>query len=242
MNKLAMIDKEGADELDLLKVKIAQYDDGFRRAYSQQMGYAFLAGLAVNRAKEILPQGKFIPWVEESKLNRMSANRYGRFVEALIEAHPAVGKCNTAMLQISSGDGDVTKLSEEDQEQILKAVHDAADGKTLTEMYRDLGVIRQPKKQEYHPIRQTPEEALEAEKQAAIDWGHQMATDAREAIDQWTEYQEDGKLKLPAVLHWPAKLRAEIRGLHISLGKILDGIGKKQKPKGKKVSTTDKHG
>lgn len=233
MNKLTILDKaevESTEELDKLKARIIDYDCGFRTAYQSQMGYAFLAGIALLRAKEIVPHGKFLAWREAElpQITRSSASRYMQFAEALPAKDPTVGSLPEVKLL-----GNGAELSDDSKKKILETVYEVADGKTLTEMYRDLGVIRQPKAKEHHPVKQTPEEKLEAEKQADIAWGEALVADARELVEQWTDHTRDDSGRLPAVLNWPAKLRTELRGLHISLGKVLDGIGRKQKPHAK---------
>ena len=73
-------------------------------------------------------------------------------------------------LQISSG-----KLKKQDKAVILKAVHEVADGKTLTGMYRDLGLVREKKAAVHHSIKAkklSPEEELDLRKNADAEaWG-----------------------------------------------------------------------
>ena len=167
MNKLEVIEKEAAEELDRLKGRIADYDHEFRSAFSRQMGYAFLAGAALLRAKAIVPHGKFLEWREAElpQISRSSASRYTQFAEAVTLKDPTVGSLAEVKLLMEG-----EPLSPAQQQKIAGAVHDLADGKTLTEMYRDLGVIRQPEKPKHTPAKPlTPAEELAAEKEHARD-------------------------------------------------------------------------
>jgi hypothetical protein len=160
MNALSIIEISTAEELDQLQVAIVDYDREVRSAFGRQMSYAFLAGAALLRAKEIIPHGKFMEW-RESDLNveRSSAERYMKFAAA-ISKFPTVGNLREVKL-LGSGEA----LTPAQQKKITDAVHDLTDGKTLTEMYRDLGVIRQPQKPKHHPQKPvSPEDELEARK------------------------------------------------------------------------------
>jgi len=175
-------------ELDILKGKIIEYDAGCRQAFGEQMGYAFLAGLALNRAKDLVPHGNsggpgFTKWREANlpEISERSARRYMEFSGKLILSYPAVGKTATVAvfkserLELPEG-----ALPEQEQKAVLQAVHDAADGKTLTEMYRDLGIIREAKKQQHHPRKPTtPEQELEAARTAAAETVLHLATSLR---------------------------------------------------------------
>jgi hypothetical protein len=139
--------------------RIKTYHEGTLRAFSDQMGYAFLSGVELLALKETC-DGDFIK-VCQSELPQLSngaRGRYMAFTKALIEKFPTVGNLAKQPLLITNG-----RIEAEASKQICKAVHDVADGKTLTEMYRDLGVIRQPKKQVHTAPRDlTPDEELAA--------------------------------------------------------------------------------
>lgn len=166
MNKLQVIEREAADELDQLKARITDYDREFHSAFQRQMGFAFLAGCALLRAKEIVPHGKFVEWRESElpELSRSSASRYTQFAEAL-RKDPTVGSLKEVRLLGNGGE-----LTADQQQKVADAVHKLADGKTLTEMYRDLGVIRQPEKPKHHPRKPSdPGEDLDAQKAWSLD-------------------------------------------------------------------------
>lgn len=146
--------------------QIKSYHAAFEKSFGDQMGYAFLAGASLNTAKESLPHGKFTTWREANlpEIPERSAQRYMKFADQIrhsVADLPSPGKLKLL------GNGD---LAEKDKEKVLAAVHEIADGKTLTQLYRDLGVIREKKAPEHHPAKpRTPEEKLADRKQAARD-------------------------------------------------------------------------
>ena len=79
--------------LDQLQVQIVQYDAGFRNAFGRQMGYAYLAGAALNEAKALCPHGQFGEWVAAKlpTISKTSRCRYMEFAEAIESKFPTVG-------------------------------------------------------------------------------------------------------------------------------------------------------
>lgn len=143
--------------------RIKQYEAACRNSFSAQMGYAFLTGVELNAAKEELPHGKFMEWRETflPEIPERSAQRYMRFADQIRHSG---GFADSGKLKLL-GNGD---LNEKDKEKVLEAVHEIADGKTLTQLYRDLGVIREKKHQVHTPRKPvTPEEQVESQNKAA---------------------------------------------------------------------------
>lgn len=122
--------------------RIKQYDAGCRGAFGQQMGYAFLSGAELNALKEELPHGAWIPAREEffPEIPARTATRYMSFAEQI--GHGVADLPSWQNIKLL-GNG---AIPDNEKENILKAVHDLADGKTLTQLYRDLGVIREAQK------------------------------------------------------------------------------------------------
>jgi hypothetical protein len=151
--------------------RILAYHNSCIRAFGQQMGYAFLCGLELNAAKTEIAHGAFTKWREKhlAALPERTAQLYMSFTSALIErSKPVAALSSPDFLNsklLTNGD-----LDDAHRNELLKAVYEATDGKTLTEMYRELGVIRAPKRQQYTPPQdRTPEELLAAEKADALD-------------------------------------------------------------------------
>lgn len=129
-------------------VRIWTYHQGRTVAFGQQMGYAFLAGLELNQVKAQLPHGEFQPWWKKhlAELPERSGQRYMAFATALIEQNRHVADLATKPLLLAGG-----ILDKKEEKAIVEAVYEASDSKSLTEFYRDLGLIRPPQKPKYHP-------------------------------------------------------------------------------------------
>ncbi|NOS70084.1 MAG: hypothetical protein HOP33_09150 [Verrucomicrobia bacterium] len=194
--------------------RIKVYDAAFHNAFSQQMGYAYLAGCELNAIKEALPHGEFMKWKAKflPAIPHRSATQYMTFQTKLASVAnlPTVGECRLL------GNGE---LPEKEKEKILKAVHQAADGKTLTQLYRDLGVIRE-KKHPVHTPRKTvsPEDQVDAEEKTAVELANVFLTAAATlALDDKTI------LKLSAVK------KAEVLAASIKVSDLIRKFSKKGK-------------
>jgi hypothetical protein len=124
--------------------RIKTFHQGTLNAFRDQMGYAFLAGVELQALKASAAHGAFakLRAKELPELPERTAQQYMKFADALKSKSATVADLASQPRLLTD-----SKLAEEDAKTVCKAVHDAADGKSLTEMYRDLGVIRQPKKQ-----------------------------------------------------------------------------------------------
>lgn len=145
---------------------IKAYHAGCIIGFKQHMGYAYLAGVELVALKEALPHGEFektrssfLPEVTER-----TAQRYMKFAGSLLLNPPGGNATPVSDLKLLPNG----ELTEESRELVLKSVYEMADGKTLTEMYRDLGVIREKKIPVHTPPKElTPEEQLKAEVEQA---------------------------------------------------------------------------
>lgn len=162
---------ESAVELEVVTIderaeRILKYHDLQRDAFGQQMGYIFLAGYELNQAKDELPHGEYEKWRERTlpTLPKSTSAIYRGFAEGLISKCPTVGHL-TGTLQLTQG-----SLSPEARQTVIEAVHLAADGKSLMEMYRELDLVRKPKKPTFTPPKKlSAKEQVEAEKKAAME-------------------------------------------------------------------------
>ena len=166
-DKLEVISAAQTDRIERIK----SYHQHCIRSFNTQMGYAFLCGAELSAAKAEVPHGQFTEWRERylPQIPARSATRYIQFAEALAQnGHLADLKqplrlCDSAVKNNGT-------LTDKEQEAVLKAVHEVADGKTLTQLYRDLGVIREPKDPNATPrktVKLTEEEKVAAELAAA---------------------------------------------------------------------------
>jgi hypothetical protein len=169
MNKPVKIEMPGDIDLAQSKERIASYHENGWRSAQQQFGYQFLAGVELHRAKAALAHGQFGKWIEENfssgpcPLTDRTAQRYMKFAEELISKSKTVADLSAKPLQITNGE-----IPEKQKKAILDAVFEFADGKSVTEMMRDLGIIRPAKKQEYTaPKELTADEQAKAEEEQA---------------------------------------------------------------------------
>lgn len=147
-------------------VRISAYHSGFVAGFKQQMGYAYLAGRELVSLKESLPHGDFqeacsayLPGVTER-----TAQRYMK-LHARLELNVAGGKNDTVSHLKLLPNGE---LSEEAEKAVLAAVYEAADGKTMTDLYRDTDLIREKKAPKHTPPKElTPEETIAARREQA---------------------------------------------------------------------------
>jgi hypothetical protein len=215
--------------------RIRTYHDGCVRAFGQQMGFAFLAGLELNRVKDEIAHGQFMAWVEKHlpEIPHRTATRYMGFADALTPKLATVANLDTARLQLTNGD-----LPTEAKAEVLQAVHDVADGKTLTQLYRDLGVIRDKKDpnegEKEKPKNLSPEEQLAA-------WKERDNSALQTIVDAMRTYmpQEDDDQDRPRY-HSP-ELAKEARRIGVEFTKFLKrSLGKPKKGKASKASTVNR--
>jgi hypothetical protein len=165
------------ETLGLRRDRILHYHTSVIRAFSQQMGYAFLCGLELNAAKAEIAHGAFEKWREQNlpALPKRTACRYSLFATALQENCTAISKLTErAQLLLTNGD-----FEDADRTELLQAVHDATDGKTLTELYRDLGVIRDPIAQKDRARGEPVKLTAEDRQRLNVEFTHRLAGDAR---------------------------------------------------------------
>lgn len=128
--------------------RISVYHQSFEKAAQDQLGYAFLCGVELAQAKAQLKgeqgHGQFVKWREAAlpQISQPTTSRYMQFAKAIAEQSKQIATITAKPLQLTNGE-----LPEEDRKIILKAVHDFADGATLTELYRAHGILRKPKHQ-----------------------------------------------------------------------------------------------
>lgn len=195
--------------------RIAAYHSSFMAAFAQQAGYAFLCGVELNGAKSDLPHGQFTAWCKESfpNLSNGSIHNFMSLAEALQAKFPTVGNLTSERLQLTDG-----RLREQDQKLILEAVHAAADGSSLTKLYRELGVIKTPTARESTSTPQdlTPEQAAAALEGVANDHFRNLISDLALITPEMRARASNA-------------LRAELIDAMITEGKSLRAL-KKQKP------------
>lgn len=105
--------------------------------------YTVVWGLVLNRAKDMLPHGEFGPWLkrEVPEMSKGSLFRYMALANSIQDKFPTVGN-----LKLLGGQTASLELDDEEVKDIAKSAHQFADGRTLTALYRDLDLVRAPRK------------------------------------------------------------------------------------------------
>lgn len=211
--------------------RISIYHQSFEKAAQDQLGYAFLCGVELTQAKAQLKgeqgHGQFVKWREAAlpQISQPTTSRYMQFAKAIAEQSKQIASLTAKPLQLTNGE-----LPEEDRKIILKAVHDFADGATLTELYRDLNILRKPKHQsERAPGKpMTPAEKAAAEEKLALEHAH--------------TWLDDGALlnKHEPLSRLPVEVINEMADFCIEFGKTLAPLrrAKKNKERGLQPAST----
>lgn len=133
--------------------EVKLHHDGARKGYEAQMRHAYLAGVNLLLLKESVPHGNkngdgFVALREHflPELSNSAAARYMDFVR-LASKNPTVGDFRN-YLQLSDGR---PVLPEAHEKTLLDNLYEAADGKTWTNFYRDLGWNKHREKGGFHP-------------------------------------------------------------------------------------------
>lgn len=114
------------------------------RSHEAYIEHAFICGVKLHQLKASTQHGDFMPLREKyfSEISKSAAGRFMQFTDLLAAKFPAVGN----LKQLAAGE-----LAERDKKAVMKAVYEAADGKTWTAFYRDLNLSKQREKGGFHP-------------------------------------------------------------------------------------------
>jgi hypothetical protein len=183
--------------------------------------------------KMISGHGHFLKWCKENLagrgLSERSAQRYMGFANALQPKLASVANFDFPQLRETNGSNGA--LPESALDTISEAIHEIANGQTFTEMYRDLGLIPDKKKQQHTPQKITAEEA-EAQRRATAlqfidaldaDLANAASNAELQAIIETKRFKES----LDRALTYTSAIRKLI--------KDRGGVKKDKKPKAKKV-------
>jgi hypothetical protein len=188
MNKLQKQQTEKTlltpEELAESTERIISYHEGNIRAAQQQFGYQFLCGVEFHRVKNGLKHGQWEPWMEKnlSKLPVPIADRTARlymsFAERLISKSATIADLSEKPLQLTNGE-----IPEKEKKAILEAVQEFANGRSITALWEDLGVIKPPKKSPVDNHKLTAEEEAASEKENARDHFLSICTQIEQGLD-----------------------------------------------------------
>lgn len=130
-----------------------------------EMVYRFLTGCRLIKLKEITVHGDWENFRKEHfpEIPSQTASLYSRTAKAVLELKsPTVGDLKVEQLQIENG-----RLPEKQEAKVLEVLREVYDGKSQTEFYRSVGLIREKKLPKHTPARAlTADEKLTAEREA----------------------------------------------------------------------------
>ena len=110
----------------------------------QAVLYAAKAGALLNQAKELLPHGEFGKWVRKNLpgLSSDTAERYRKLADGLTSKIRTVRNLKASESDLSQLQlPDPRDLKSKTDNKVTQAVKSITDGKKLTQLYMDLGVI-----------------------------------------------------------------------------------------------------
>ncbi len=134
------------------------YHRSFRISAQASACYAFLAGRELNQIKEKIAHGHFMKFCELHlpEIPERSARRYMGLASEI--GHVADLPEGSKLKVLENG-----RLPEGEEQKVVKAFAKATDGKRLTELYRDTGIIRDKQEPKHTPAQKlTAEEAIAA--------------------------------------------------------------------------------
>lgn len=209
--------------------RIINYHTGCKASARQQVVYAFLAGAELITAKATLKHGEFMPFVESlpEDLPHRTATLYMRFAEALQPKLATVANFSLDTLRLTNGD-----LPADQKEILLQAIHETTTGSSLSDLYRELDIVKKPQAKETPSARRdlSPQEAAEAETATAIEF-------ARNWLHLTRLFDEQVMAKLPH------DLRNQVEEERLELGHKLSACRKQSKSEGRRsASPTPKKG
>ena len=217
-----VLTKEQAALVDGIKAHHA----GFKQAFEHQTQYAFLIGMKLEALKKTCKHGEFeeLAAAVLPEVSRTVKHEFRNFFRLATTKCPALGHLRPEALTLTNGD-----LPEDQKQEVLKAVYEAAEGKTWTAFYRALGFIRALEEKKHHPVKITSEEKLEAEVKAS----RAFADDLLLSIRMFIGDAGDEEHKFEHLRHCPPALREELLGEGIRLNDTLREL-KCRKLKGQK--------
>lgn len=117
--------------------KVNRYHRAARNSAGQSVVYAIQCGAEINRAKQALPHGEFLPWLQDVvKIPSTSADRYRALADQLLPRllkFPTVGN----LVELAAGD-----LTEAQSLKLSEAVNKITGRKALTQLYIDFGIVK----------------------------------------------------------------------------------------------------
>ncbi len=150
---------------------IKQAFDLYHRARNGMVSMAYLIGFELNAQKDGMAHGRFTEWCEVNlpEIGEATRVRYMKFAVELQRRHKELGPEARALLLASVDGGDLVR--QEAQQKLGDRIYELTDGKSLTELYKDTGVIKpkeKPEPRERKPRVLTAADKAKADQRRAV--------------------------------------------------------------------------
>lgn len=132
------------DQVRINTIKHAH--EQYTNARNNMVVMAFVIGFELTAQKDVLAHGRFEQWCEINlpEIKQQQRSRYMKFSVELQRRHRELGPEARALLLTNTDGGEVVR--QENQTRLGEQIYELTDGASLTQLYKDTGVIPQPKK------------------------------------------------------------------------------------------------
>lgn len=168
-------DVMAAEQVRISTIKHAH--EQYQQSRTNMVVFAFVIGFELLGQKDAMPHGRFEEWCEVNlpEISDSARKRYMKFSIELQRRHKELGPEARALLLAGVDGGEVVR--QENQTKLGEQIYELTDGASLTSLYKETGVIPQPKKRapaERKPAKKlTPDEAVrQRQKVARENWLH----------------------------------------------------------------------
>jgi hypothetical protein len=118
---------------------VNNYHNSAAAAYAQASFYAVLCGLELMAARNSVPHGEWLPWVERNcEFERMTAHRYMALAD---KALPVIQKRYPDLLNGAAQVAPSLMLADS-RKRLISAVSEMTDHRTIQELQLELGIIK----------------------------------------------------------------------------------------------------
>lgn len=160
--------KPAKDELSQCAANILSLHQMAKNCANQAVMYAARCGAELNRAKEICEHGDFMKWCKKNipEIKDRTVNKYMKLAEG-ITAKMLKFAPSANLLQLP----DPRDLKATAHSKVAQAVQKIADGKTVTQLYLEFGIVK-PKRtktvRDAEELAEQPEHETEEERRARL--------------------------------------------------------------------------
>jgi hypothetical protein len=187
--------------------QIADYALGHHQGAVEAAGLsvvrAIACGIQLIKAKELLPHGEFMPWYKKylQGISQPTANRYAKLA-ALVKSQL------TSSTTITRLDAAPEQLTPNYIRRYLPALAKVVEGKMLTELYQEYGIIKPRKAHDQEALdrqervkARNPKDKHEEQLYFLQDW----FKDTGDRLNQFVDWVEEFRVEEPALIDQAAE-------------------------------------